>query len=78
MSCELELKLEHYRKIVEAVILAKQDPCSGLLPASTEVTEHGNYRDAWVRDNVYSVMAVWGLALAYRKVKYFFFKQTFN
>jgi len=23
-------------------------------------------RDAWVRDNVYSILAVWALALAYR------------
>lgn len=64
----LEIRLEEYLKIIDAIILSKQDPCTGLLPASTEITEHGNYRDAWVRDNVYSIMAVWGLALAYRKV----------
>ena len=34
---------------------------SGLFPAS-ETNSH-----AWVRDNVYSILAVWGLALAYRK-----------
>ncbi|MDY6898363.1 MAG: glycoside hydrolase family 15 protein, partial [Cyanobacteriota bacterium] len=38
------------------------------LPASTAITAHGDYTDAWVRDNVYSILAVWGLALAYRKV----------
>jgi phosphorylase kinase alpha/beta subunit len=38
-----------------------------LLPASTAVTAHGDYTDAWVRDNVYSILGVWGLALAYRK-----------
>ena len=30
---------------------------------------HGDYRDAWVRDNVYSILAVWGLALAYRRAR---------
>ena len=30
--------------------------------ASAESNNH-----AWVRDNVYTIMAVWGLALAYRK-----------
>ncbi|XP_025025849.1 phosphorylase b kinase regulatory subunit alpha, skeletal muscle isoform [Python bivittatus] len=33
----------------------------GLLPASCD------HQDAWVRDNVYSILAVWGLGLAYRK-----------
>src|SRR5690606_17740954 len=28
----------------------------------------GDYRDAWVRDNVYSILGVWGLALAYRRL----------
>jgi len=27
--------------------------------------EHNSH--AWVRDNVYSILAVWGVALAYRK-----------
>lgn len=26
-----------------------------------------NHPHAWVRDNVYSVLGMWGLALAYRK-----------
>lgn len=34
---------------------------TGLLPAGAE------HPDAWVRDNVYSILAVWGLGLAYRK-----------
>ena len=41
---------------------------TGLLPASIAVTVHGDYRDAWVRDNVYSILAVWGLSLAYRQL----------
>lgn len=50
------------------VILARQHPISGLLPAGTAVNTHGDYTDAWVRDNVYAILAVWALALAYRKV----------
>ena len=38
-----------------------QNPVTGLLPASTQK------KDAWVRDNVYSVLAVWALGMAYRK-----------
>uniref|UniRef100_A0A8C5JCU7 Phosphorylase b kinase regulatory subunit n=1 Tax=Junco hyemalis TaxID=40217 RepID=A0A8C5JCU7_JUNHY len=38
-----------------------QDAVTGLLPASAD------HQDAWVRDNVYSILAVWGLGLAYRK-----------
>lgn len=34
---------------------------TGLLPASAQK------KDAWVRDNVYSILAVWGLGMAYRK-----------
>ncbi|NOT11733.1 MAG: glycosyl hydrolase family 15 [Methylococcaceae bacterium] len=54
---------------VQDIILNRQDWVTGLLPASTAVTIHGNYTDAWVRDNVYSIMAAWGLALAYRRVQ---------
>lgn len=61
-------KLDHYFRQVQGIILDRQNWISGLLPASTAVTTHGNYTDAWVRDNVYSILAAWGLALAYRKV----------
>ena len=59
--------LDDYYRQVQGIILNRQDWVSGLLPASTAVTTHGNYTDAWVRDNVYSILAAWGLALAYRK-----------
>jgi phosphorylase kinase alpha/beta subunit len=59
--------LDTYYDKIKGVILAKQHPVSGLLPASTAINEHGDYTDAWVRDNVYSILAVWGLGLAYRK-----------
>lgn len=58
--------LEAYYREVTGVIVDKQNPLTGLLPASTANNSHGDYRDAWVRDNVYSIMAVWGLGLAYR------------
>ncbi len=58
---------DRYYQVIKTVILDRQHPVSGLLPASTAITSHGNYTDAWVRDNVYSILAVWGLALAYRK-----------
>ncbi|MEM9006757.1 MAG: glycoside hydrolase family 15 protein, partial [Cyanobacteria bacterium P01_F01_bin.86] len=61
-------QLHVYYRQVKDLILARQHPVSGLLPASTAVTTHGDYTDAWVRDNVYSILAVWGLSLAYRKV----------
>jgi len=38
-----------------------QNPVTGLLSAGTD------HKDAWVRDNVYSILAVWGLGMAYRK-----------
>jgi phosphorylase kinase alpha/beta subunit len=67
-ATELQTRLEHYYQQIKTIILVRQNPITGLLPASTAITAHGDYTDAWVRDNVYSILAVWGLALAYRKV----------
>ncbi|MBD3840952.1 MAG: hypothetical protein IE909_03530 [Campylobacterales bacterium] len=50
----------HYQSI-NKIILSRQDRITGLLSASTAVTTHGDYTDAWVRDNVYSILCVWGL-----------------
>ncbi len=61
------MRLAEYYEQVRAVILSRQHPITGLLPASTAITTHGNYTDAWVRDNVYSILAIWGLAIAYRR-----------
>ena len=63
----LEVLAELDRQI-ERVVLSRQHPITGLLPASTAHTVHGNYGDAWVRDCVYSIQCVWGLALAYRRL----------
>lgn len=67
-STELLTRLEYYYQQIKSIVLARQNPITGLLPASTAITAHGDYTDAWVRDNVYSILAVWGLALAYRKI----------
>ncbi|MGM0516012.1 MAG: glycoside hydrolase family 15 protein [Pseudomonadota bacterium] len=60
-------QLDHLYAEVRRHILDRQHPVSGLLPASTGVTAHGDYTDAWVRDNVYSILGAWGLGLAYRR-----------
>ncbi|MCU4676074.1 glycoside hydrolase family 15 protein [Catenovulum sp. 2E275] len=52
---------------IHSIILCRQHPVTGLLPASTAITTHGNYTDAWVRDNVYSILSVWSLGIAYRR-----------
>lgn len=64
----LRHRLDEFYQQVSTVILSRQHPITGLLPASTAINSHGNYTDAWVRDNVYSILAVWGLSLAYRKI----------
>lgn len=53
--------MDNYARIVQQTILRHQDPVTGLLPASPDQP------DAWVRDNVYSIVSVWALSLAYRK-----------
>lgn len=55
------VRLDGYARLVQETILRHQNPVTGLLPASALK------KDAWVRDNVYSVLAVWGLGMAYRK-----------
>lgn len=57
----------HYAEIHDT-ILSRQNPVTGLLPASTAINAHGDYTDAWVRDNVYSILSVWALGQAYRKL----------
>lgn len=59
--------LETLYQQINSVILRRQHPVTGLLPASTSVNTHGDYTDAWVRDNVYSILAVWCLSVAYRR-----------
>ncbi len=66
-GCGVKDRLQREYDVIDAVILSRQDPVTGLLPASTAITAHGDYTDAWVRDNVYSILPVWALALAYRR-----------
>jgi phosphorylase kinase alpha/beta subunit len=67
-ATQLQVRLDYYYQQIKSIILVRQNPITGLLPASTAITSHGDYTDAWVRDNVYSILAVWGLALSYRKL----------
>lgn len=59
--------LDQHFQLVKKTILDRQDPLTGLLPASTAVNIHGDYTDAWIRDNVYCILAVWGLSRAYNR-----------
>ncbi|KAI7862430.1 glycosyl hydrolases family 15-domain-containing protein [Spinellus fusiger] len=61
-------RLDYYYQVINTTVLSKQSAASGLIPASVAITSHGDYTDAWVRDNVYSIYCVYGLALAYRRL----------
>jgi len=67
MASDTQDKLDSLYQHIQAVILSRQHPVTGLFPASTSINNHGNYTDAWVRDNVYSIQAVWALHLAYKR-----------
>ncbi|XP_078268451.1 phosphorylase b kinase regulatory subunit alpha, skeletal muscle isoform isoform X1 [Rhinoraja longicauda] len=55
------VRLDYYARLVSSTILCHQHSVTGLLPATAD------QQNAWVRDNVYSILAVWGLGMAYRK-----------
>ncbi len=46
-SKEMREKLNNYYDEISSVILSRQHPVTGLLPASTACNEHGDYNDAW-------------------------------
>ncbi|XP_044730316.1 probable phosphorylase b kinase regulatory subunit alpha isoform X2 [Chrysoperla carnea] len=56
------VRLDYFQRVVTKIILNHQNPVTGLFPASPENSH------AWIRDNVYSILAVWGLAMAYKKM----------
>ena len=56
------VKLDLYAKIVFKTILQHQDSNTGLMSDN----ENGH---AWIRDNVYSILSVWALSLAYKKYR---------
>lgn len=55
------VRLDYYQRLVYRTILDNQNPVTGLIKSSL-----GNDH-AWVRDSVYSIMAVWALSMAYKK-----------
>ena len=55
------MTLDDYYHTVAKTILCNHNPLTGLFSAGKD-TDH-----AWVRDNVYAIMAVWGLSLSYKK-----------
>jgi phosphorylase kinase alpha/beta subunit len=67
MGGDLRARLEHWHRLVAQVFLSRQRPGARLLPASTAHTVHGDYGHAWVRDNVNTILAAWGLARAWRR-----------
>ncbi|KAK7863565.1 hypothetical protein R5R35_014068 [Gryllus longicercus] len=56
------VRLDYYQRIVHNIIMHHQHPVTGLFPASSD----NNH--AWIRDNVYCILAVWGLSMAYKKI----------
>ncbi|KAK9508861.1 hypothetical protein O3M35_006320 [Rhynocoris fuscipes] len=56
------VRLDYYHYVVHKLLLSHQNPVTGLFPASID------NKHAWVRDNVYTILAVWGLSMAYKKV----------
>ncbi|XP_055841821.1 probable phosphorylase b kinase regulatory subunit alpha isoform X2 [Episyrphus balteatus] len=56
------VRLDYYQRIVHRLIMAHQEPVTGLFPAS-DINSH-----AWIRDNVYCILAVWGMSMAYKKI----------
>ncbi|XP_025075422.1 probable phosphorylase b kinase regulatory subunit alpha isoform X6 [Pogonomyrmex barbatus] len=56
------VRLDYYQRIVHKIIMNHQNPVTGLFPASSD----NNH--AWIRDNVYCILAVWGLSMAYKKI----------
>ncbi|KAK4887210.1 hypothetical protein RN001_003481 [Aquatica leii] len=56
------VRLDYYQRITQKLIMAHQNVVTGLFPASPD----NNH--AWIRDNVYCILAVWGLSMAYKKM----------
>lgn len=56
------VRLDYYQRIVHRLILDHQQPVTGLFPASP----HNDH--AWIRDNLYCIVVVWGLSMAFKKI----------
>ncbi|XP_078608671.1 phosphorylase b kinase regulatory subunit beta-like isoform X2 [Branchiostoma floridae x Branchiostoma japonicum] len=57
-------RLDHYYNVAKNQLLSNQSPTLGLFRLHTDGTSPA----AKVRDNIYCATAVWGLALAYRRI----------
>ncbi|CAH8511146.1 unnamed protein product [Schistosoma turkestanicum] len=55
-------KLDFYFTLLESSILCYQHSITGLIPSSPRSSH------AWVRDNTYASLSIWGLSLVYRKL----------
>ncbi|CAH2091833.1 unnamed protein product [Euphydryas editha] len=56
------VRLDYYQRVVQKLILDHQQPVTGLFPAGP------NNDHAWIRDNLYCILAVWGLSMAFKKI----------
>uniref|UniRef100_A0A0C9Q7C2 Phosphorylase b kinase regulatory subunit n=1 Tax=Fopius arisanus TaxID=64838 RepID=A0A0C9Q7C2_9HYME len=56
------VQLDYYQRVVQKIIMNYQNPVTGLFPATNDI-DH-----AWIRDNIYCILAVWGLSMAYKKI----------
>ncbi|KAH0999730.1 hypothetical protein HUJ04_008118 [Dendroctonus ponderosae] len=56
------VRLDYYQRIIHKIIMSKQNPVTGLFP----LNDQNNH--AWIRNNVYCIMSVWGLSMAYKKM----------
>lgn len=56
------VRLDYYHRIIHKVILNHQNSITGLFPQNQD-NPH-----AWIRDNVYCILSVWGLSMSYKKM----------
>ncbi|XP_037554298.1 LOW QUALITY PROTEIN: probable phosphorylase b kinase regulatory subunit alpha [Dermacentor silvarum] len=55
-------RLDYYHNLLYRTVIEHQNPVTGLIPGHKFSDHH-----AWVRDNVYCVLAMWALSMAYKK-----------
>jgi phosphorylase kinase alpha/beta subunit len=70
VSAERKARLDHWLAQADSIYLSRLADGSLLLPASTASNVHGDYAHAWVRDNVYSILAPWAVGQALRRAGY--------
>ena len=54
-------RLDHFAQLLQKTVLVHQHPESGLFPPNP------NNPHAWIRDNVYVTLSIWGLSRAYAR-----------